>query len=103
MTSKKLDATRLHKMTLYDIMINVYYACTEGKHYFLCRKKGILFLMKFLLILAALTILVSFTLFLYVIFDAYMFAVVFMPLGLALTASFAATIVYITIFHYKDV
>jgi hypothetical protein len=40
---------------------------------------------------------------LYVIFDAYMFAVVFMPLGLALTASFAATIVYIAIFHYKDV
>ncbi|SHJ39756.1 hypothetical protein SAMN05720471_13515 [Fibrobacter sp. UWP2] len=58
--------------------------------------------MKIFLALFALAIIIMASLCAYVFLDTFMVAVVFLPLGLALSAQVLSTLFYVGIFHCKD-
>ena len=58
--------------------------------------------MRFFICLAAFCLAGLFAKLMYVIFDAYMFGVMCLPLCLGFAASFFALLVYFCIFHLKD-
>jgi len=65
-------------------------------------QKGYFIDMKILLALFALAVIIMASLCAYVFLDTFMVAVVFLPLGLALSAQAVSTLLFLGIFHYKD-